>query len=68
MLNGGAPPASWTKSIATYINTLAPNHLVIDGADGLIDTNGDVEATGFGVSAVDMVYALGFLAELVDSH
>ncbi|CDR37878.1 RHTO0S03e00562g1_1 [Rhodotorula toruloides] len=55
MLGGGAPPASWTKSIATYIKSLAPNHLVADGSDGLTNYNGDLANTGVGVSKVDLV-------------
>ncbi|BGO96958.1 hypothetical protein NBRC10513v2_002556 [Rhodotorula toruloides] len=55
MLGGGAPPAPWTKSIATYIKSLAPNHLVADGSDGLTNYNGDLANTGVGVSKVDLV-------------
>lgn len=57
MLGGGAPPASWTKAIATYIKSLAPNHLVADGSDGLTDYNGNLANTGVGVSKVDLVCA-----------
>ncbi|GAA5858364.1 hypothetical protein JCM1840_001167 [Sporobolomyces johnsonii] len=55
MLGGGAPPASWTKEIATYIKSLAPNHLVADGSDGLVDTTGALANTGLSVSPVDLV-------------
>lgn len=58
MLNGGAPPASWTKNIAAYVDSIAPNHLFIDGADGLTDLDGNLKNRGFDVSAVDMVYVL----------
>ncbi|CEQ41442.1 SPOSA6832_03175 [Sporobolomyces salmonicolor] len=55
MLGGGAPPASWTKDIASYIKSLAPNHLVVDGSDGLVDTTGALASTGLSVSPVDLV-------------
>ncbi|KAL8286423.1 hypothetical protein RQP46_004440 [Phenoliferia psychrophenolica] len=55
MLNGGAPPAAWTKSIAAHVKGLAPNQLIIDGADGLVDYSGNLQNTGFQVPAVDMV-------------
>ncbi|KAM0754756.1 glycoside hydrolase [Meredithblackwellia eburnea MCA 4105] len=55
MLGGGAPPASWTSSIATYVKSIAPNHLVFDGTDGLVDSSGNLQNTGFGVSNVDGV-------------
>ncbi|GAA6027900.1 hypothetical protein JCM8097_001772 [Rhodosporidiobolus ruineniae] len=55
MLGGGAPPASWTKSIAQYIKSLAPNHLVADGTDGLTDYGGSLANTGVTVDEVDLV-------------
>ncbi|GAA5840838.1 hypothetical protein JCM9279_001235 [Rhodotorula babjevae] len=55
MLGGGAPPASWTKDIASYIKKLAPNHLVADGTDGLTDYGGSLANTGMKVSNVDLV-------------
>ncbi|KPV76197.1 glycoside hydrolase family 5 protein [Rhodotorula graminis WP1] len=55
MLGGGAPPASWTKDIASYIKKLAPNHLVADGTDGLTDYGGSLATTGMKVSNVDLV-------------
>ena len=55
MLGGGAPPASWTSNIAAFIQSLAPNHLIIDGADGLVDSSGNLKNQGFQVAAVDMV-------------
>ncbi|KAK4700402.1 mannan endo-1,4-beta-mannosidase, partial [Phenoliferia sp. Uapishka_3] len=55
MLQGGAPPAAWTANIASYIKGIAPNHLVSDGSDGLIDSSGATQNQGFSVSQVDMV-------------
>ncbi|GAA5910192.1 hypothetical protein JCM8208_006754 [Rhodotorula glutinis] len=55
MLGGGAPPASWTKDIASYIKKLAPNHLIADGTDGLTDYGGSLANTGMKVSNVDLV-------------
>lgn len=55
MLSGGAPPGDWTNNIASYIKSLAPNHLILDGTDGLINSAGDVATTAFGVSNVDLV-------------
>ncbi|KAI5481657.1 mannan endo-1,4-beta-mannosidase, glycoside hydrolase family 5 protein [Pseudohyphozyma bogoriensis] len=55
MLQEGAPPQSWTQSIASYIKSIAPNHLVSDGSDGLVDLSGSLMNTGFGASSVDMV-------------
>ena len=55
MLGGGAPPAAWTKDIASYIKKLAPNHLVADGTDGLTDYGGSLANTGMKVSNVDLV-------------
>lgn len=55
MLGGGAPPAEWTKDIASYIKSLAPNHLVMDGTDGLVDSNGNLQNTGVTVGPADMV-------------
>ncbi|KAL8277497.1 hypothetical protein RQP46_010127 [Phenoliferia psychrophenolica] len=54
-LGGGAPPASWTSQIANFIHSLAPKHLIIDGADGLIDSSGTLRNQGFQVGAVDMI-------------
>lgn len=53
-LSEGAPPLAWTKNIATYIKSLAPNHLVIDGSDGFIDQKG-VAAPGVLVDKVDIM-------------
>lgn len=55
MLQNGAPTAEWTTDIATYIKSLAPNHLVIDGTNGLFDANGNFQANGLWVDAVDIV-------------
>lgn len=55
MLGAGAPPAAWTNEIASYIKSLAPNHLVIDGTDGLVDSNGFLRNTGVNVGPVDIV-------------
>jgi hypothetical protein len=60
MLGGGAPPASWTKSIAQYIKSIAPSHLVADGTDGLTDYGGSLANTGVNVDEVDLVYVLPF--------
>lgn len=35
MLQNGAPPASWTKDIASFVKSIAPRHLVVDGSDGI---------------------------------
>ncbi|GAA5940708.1 hypothetical protein JCM10213_004294 [Rhodosporidiobolus nylandii] len=55
MLGGGAPPASWTQEIAIYIKSIAPNHLVADGTDGLTDYDGNLANTGMNIDAVDLV-------------
>ena len=54
MLQQGAPPQSFTQGIATYIKSLAPNALVIDGTDGVRLPNGQ-GIPGLGASAVDIV-------------
>lgn len=55
MLQNGAPTAEWTNDIATYIKSLAPNHLVIDGTNGLFDANGNFQNKGTNVAAVDII-------------
>ena len=53
-LGEGAPPASWTSTIALYIKSIDKNHLVIDGSDGLYNSAGS-PIPGLGVSGVDIV-------------
>lgn len=36
----GYPPASWTNTIAQVIKTYAPNQLVLDGSDGIVNYAG----------------------------
>lgn len=55
MLGGGAPPKSWTENIAGHILSLAPNTLVADGTDGLVDTTGALVNTGMSANGVDLV-------------
>ncbi|GAA5976429.1 hypothetical protein JCM5350_001687 [Sporobolomyces pararoseus] len=55
MLGGGAPPKSWTENIAAHILSLAPNTLVADGTDGLVDTTGALVNTGVSANGVDLV-------------
>ncbi|GAA6019404.1 hypothetical protein JCM11491_004817 [Sporobolomyces phaffii] len=55
MLGGGAPPKSWTENIAAHILSLAPNTLVADGTDGLVDTTGALVNTGMSATGVDLV-------------
>ena len=55
MLGGGAPPASWTSQITAFIRTITPNHLIVDGADGLVDFNGALQNQGFQVAGIDMM-------------
>ena len=54
MLQQGAPPLSFTQGIASYIKSLAPNALVIDGTDGVRLPNGQ-GIPGLSASAVDIV-------------
>lgn len=54
-LGGGAPPAAWTRDIAKYIKALAPNHLIADGTDGLVNAGGALATTAFQVDEVDLV-------------
>jgi mannan endo-1,4-beta-mannosidase len=35
-----SPPSTWTDTISTYIKSIDPNHLVIDGTHGINDGNG----------------------------
>jgi len=35
MYNGGPPPTAWTEDIARLIKSLAPDHLVMDGTNGV---------------------------------
>lgn len=55
MLGAGAPPAVWTNNIGNYIKGIAPNQLVADGTDGLVDYGGSLQNTGVAVAPVDMV-------------
>ncbi|GAA5898520.1 uncharacterized protein JCM6883_003341 [Sporobolomyces salmoneus] len=55
MLGGGAPPKAWTENIAAHILSLAPNTLVADGTDGLVDTTGALVNTGMAATGVDLV-------------
>jgi len=55
MLGGGAPPKSWTEDIAGHILSLAPNTLVADGTDGLVDTSGALANTGMSANGIDLV-------------
>ena len=42
-----APPSSWTATISTYIKSVDPNHLVLDGSYG-------IEPTDLGLPNVDI--------------
>nr|AIC33781.1 Glycosyl hydrolase family 2 [Puccinia cf. psidii AE-2014] len=53
-LEEGAPPAAWTQEIAAHIKSLDPNHLIIDGSDGVIDSDGD-DVEGLDVEEIDIV-------------
>lgn len=53
-LSEGAPPAAWTNTIASYIKSLAPRTLVMDGSDGTHNTAG-APIPGLGVAAIDLV-------------
>ncbi|GAA5938373.1 uncharacterized protein JCM15063_000718 [Sporobolomyces koalae] len=55
MLGGGAPPKAWTENIAAHILSLAPNTLVADGTDGLVDSTGALVNTGVAATGVDLV-------------
>ncbi|KDE04485.1 hypothetical protein MVLG_05052 [Microbotryum lychnidis-dioicae p1A1 Lamole] len=55
MLGAGAPPATWTSNIASYIKSIAPNHLIFDGTNGLVDSSGFLRNTGVSVANVDVV-------------
>lgn len=50
----GYPPLAWTKNIASYIKSLAPSQLVIDGSDGFLSGSGAI-APGVNVDAVDIM-------------
>ncbi|KAH9473518.1 hypothetical protein MJO28_000652 [Puccinia striiformis f. sp. tritici] len=53
-LEEGAPPASWTSEIARHIKSIDSHHLVIDGSDGVYDSdNQDIE--GLDVEEVDII-------------
>ncbi|KAI5480356.1 glycoside hydrolase family 5 protein [Pseudohyphozyma bogoriensis] len=54
-LQEGAPPANWTDAIAKHIKSLAPNHLVIDGTNGLVDSNGVMQTHVFNTTYTDFV-------------
>lgn len=54
-LSGGAPPSSWTSTIGSYIKSIAQNHLVSDGTDGLVNSGGDLATSAFDVSQSDLV-------------
>ncbi|PLW58059.1 hypothetical protein PCANC_00643 [Puccinia coronata f. sp. avenae] len=53
-LEEGAPPASWTNEIARHIKSLDSHHLVVDGSDGVFDSDGD-DIEGLDVDAVDVI-------------
>lgn len=55
-LADGAPPQAWNTAVAQYIKSLAPNHLVLDGTDGLIDYSGVTRNQGLYSDGIDMVY------------
>lgn len=55
MLSAGAPPASWTDDIGNYIKSIAPNQLVADGTNGLVNYSGGLANTGVAVAPVDLV-------------
>lgn len=53
-LEQGAPPGSWTNEIARHIKSIDNRHLVIDGSDGIFDSDGD-DIDGLDVDAIDIV-------------
>ncbi|KAK4058341.1 hypothetical protein OIO90_000499 [Microbotryomycetes sp. JL221] len=55
MLRAGAPTKEWTEDIAAFIKSFAPNHLVADGTDGLIDESGVLRNEGVAALGVDLV-------------
>lgn len=67
MLQQGAPPLSFTQGIASYIKSVAPNALVIDGTDGVSLPNGQ-GIPGLSASAVDIVRYGRLLPELTDAQ
>ncbi|KAK4051914.1 hypothetical protein OIV83_002619 [Microbotryomycetes sp. JL201] len=55
MLRAGAPTKEWTEDIAAFIKSFAPNQLVADGTDGLIDESGVLRNEGVAALGVDLV-------------
>ena len=53
-LEEGAPPASWTNEIARHIKSLDSHHLVVDGSDGVFDSDDD-DIEGLDVDAIDII-------------
>ncbi|GAA98564.1 glycoside hydrolase family 5 protein [Mixia osmundae IAM 14324] len=50
----GYPPLAWTNNIASYIKSLAPKQLVIDGTDGIWNYTTKVSAPGLKSSYIDI--------------
>ncbi|KAM0788312.1 hypothetical protein ACM66B_001455 [Microbotryomycetes sp. NB124-2] len=55
MLRAGAPTKEWTEDIAAFIKSFAPNQLIADGTDGLIDESGVLRNEGVAALGVDLV-------------
>lgn len=56
MLQAGAPTKAWTEDIAAFIKSIAPNQLVADGTDGLVDTSGVLRNEGVAASGTDLMW------------
>lgn len=41
------PPASWTDNIASYIKSLAPNQLILDGTGGFYNYSSQSRSASF---------------------
>ncbi|EGG03246.1 family 5 glycoside hydrolase [Melampsora larici-populina 98AG31] len=53
-LKEGAAPGDWTTEIANHIKRIDTKHLVVDGSDGIRDTDGD-EIDGLSIDPIDIV-------------
>ncbi|ORY88384.1 glycoside hydrolase superfamily [Leucosporidium creatinivorum] len=56
----GYPPATWTSSITSYIKSIAPNQLIMDGSDGFYNYSTKATAPGLNVSTVDIMTDHGY--------